>query len=935
MKIKVLEINQFGRFENRKIELPEMPFTVIYGENEAGKSTIMNFILCTLFGYPQKSGLRKWVNSGAEDRLGGSLVFTGDDGQDYRLERVYARNDQPELFIGNSERGSIHKILHGIDRMLYQNVFCFDLDGLSGIEKTKPSDLNDLLLGAGMIGSSELTKLEQSLSKKTGLIFKKGGKNPEMNQLFRKLDQSGTDLRKWERKLDAFHELQQEIAKTRKEIQVLEDERKNVQARFMEWSAFSSVRPLIAGYRVLEEEISSAGKTSSFPEDGRSRFSDLEKQIAETEKEMTDLKDEIRFLDEAEAAKPVREKWIRAEGKLSAWFRSAARDDQDLREIDRLGKELAAGQAAYEAMAERLGPEWSPGKILKASVDLSFIRQLREKTEIWMKLVSEEKSAANALSVQHASVIQLEQRLKQLTGLRSEVDVNSLRTARRASPEQKEKPFSLLLVFVSVLLMTLLFTAFSALLFTFYAALPVLVLGLTLTAFYGWAALRSRQQGQKPGINEADHRREAEASLTEEQLSGAEVAYEQKTRVREHCKDQLEAFEHQLKEWIRENGYAIDNVGLAEETARLVGDARALLSRLDGMSTELEARRADHDQFIGEKRRLTEELSLPDGDALYIEQQFNMEKEKAADLHALKSKRDVYRRQEKHLNQKLYRLNEEQHSLFEQAEVENHLQFLEKADHFERLRSLLEKRDERWLQMIEISGGEDKLKHFSGDLDRGIWEGIDEHDFKNSLSELDGKIKEARDRLTEEQAESRNMEESDTYRDALDNYQQLLAAANSKSREWAVYRTAQWAINRAKDQYRRQRLPRILNRARDYFEKITSGEYVSLQLDQTGGFIAGRNDGRHFRADELSRGTAEQLYLSLRLALAERICPGEKLPLIIDEGLVNFDARRTDRVLSLLKEVSQERQVILFTCQPAALTCASSESVVTLSKAFR
>ena len=64
----------------------------------------------------------------------------------------------------------------------------------------------------------------------------------------------------------------------------------------------------------------------------------------------------------------------------------------------------------------------------------------------------------------------------------------------------------------------------------------------------------------------------------------------------------------------------------------------------------------------------------------------------------------------------------------------------------------------------------------------------------------------------------------------------------------------------------------------------------------------------------LSRGAQEQLYLSLRLALAETIALPEPLPLLLDDLFVHFDAGRLARTAETLREIAGGRQVVLFTC---------------------
>ena len=57
----------------------------------------------------------------------------------------------------------------------------------------------------------------------------------------------------------------------------------------------------------------------------------------------------------------------------------------------------------------------------------------------------------------------------------------------------------------------------------------------------------------------------------------------------------------------------------------------------------------------------------------------------------------------------------------------------------------------------------------------------------------------------------------------------------------------------------------------------------------------------------------DQLYLALRLAVAEELTP--QAPLFLDDALVRFDDERMRAAVGILKEISGQKQVILFTCQ--------------------
>ena len=62
-----------------------------------------------------------------------------------------------------------------------------------------------------------------------------------------------------------------------------------------------------------------------------------------------------------------------------------------------------------------------------------------------------------------------------------------------------------------------------------------------------------------------------------------------------------------------------------------------------------------------------------------------------------------------------------------------------------------------------------------------------------------------------------------------------------------------------------------------------------------------------------SDGTVDQLYLALRLSVAEELTPDA--PLVLDDALVRFDDKRLAAALEILRETAKNKQVILFTCQ--------------------
>lgn len=100
-------------------------------------------------------------------------------------------------------------------------------------------------------------------------------------------------------------------------------------------------------------------------------------------------------------------------------------------------------------------------------------------------------------------------------------------------------------------------------------------------------------------------------------------------------------------------------------------------------------------------------------------------------------------------------------------------------------------------------------------------------------------------------------------------------------------------------------------RASQIFAELTEGKYRGIEADERLEITVWDGE-RRVRAEQLSRGTLEQIYFSIRMAAAE-LLQEEPMPVILDDTFVFYDDKRLESALKWLRR--QERQVIIFTCQ--------------------
>lgn len=111
--------------------------------------------------------------------------------------------------------------------------------------------------------------------------------------------------------------------------------------------------------------------------------------------------------------------------------------------------------------------------------------------------------------------------------------------------------------------------------------------------------------------------------------------------------------------------------------------------------------------------------------------------------------------------------------------------------------------------------------------------------------------------------------------------------------------------------------PELGRRAAEIFANMTGSTWSHILLDREFHLSAeSGSDPTRRSVQLLSAGTADQLYLAVRLAICEMILPPEQNPpLILDDALLTFDDARLSTTLNYLTQLGAQRQILLFTCQ--------------------
>lgn len=130
------------------------------------------------------------------------------------------------------------------------------------------------------------------------------------------------------------------------------------------------------------------------------------------------------------------------------------------------------------------------------------------------------------------------------------------------------------------------------------------------------------------------------------------------------------------------------------------------------------------------------------------------------------------------------------------------------------------------------------------------------------------------------------------------------------------------AYNKMKEQI----TPKFTEELSRAIDQISDGKYKNVRINTNGEIIVETQNGEYINAENVSVGTIDQLYLSLRIAAIKEVTK-ENMPIILDEAFAYYDDIRIGNILKYLSEQYKNKQVIIFTCTQREKECLEKNNI--------
>lgn len=788
MKLVKANIYGFGKWIDQEFNF-EQDYQVIVGSNEAGKTTLLNFIQSILFGFASARGENKFLQYKPKNssRYGGELVFKSDDQSTWTVKRIDGKGDgEVTLFHDEQQvpKTLLSEIIGNFTKDDFENTHIFDDRSILSIYSLDEKQLENEVMSVGAVGSKEWLQTAEQLNHEAEDIYKQRGQKQPL------------------------------VVNLKRQDKLLEEK--------------AEIENQQAAYQRVKNQLDQTEKN----------FSDNELLLNQA----TEKENNLRNLEK---------KWLRYEQLQQTGSQTDERQvisDEDWESVLKANQELSTLKETPTAnkISELDNVEKQILNNYRTNqTRLDYVRN--QKFELQNLQFHRDDMNSKLLKVD----TQVDQLFKNHPELSEEmVPLTSEEIEALAKPSPKINNLPLIIVAISIVLA--------------FVISPLRIL-FALVAIAGaiWYWYQNYSGKTKNDVNGyAFLQQKGYGNLNPEtilNLQSTVISLDNFHTTQNSLIDGIKAIEVDLNKW------------------------RKILIELDVLD---ESYKDDNYNEQIEKYFIRLDQIRAKAD---LAQQNQAETQKIAD--------------EK--NRRLRELNKEIFAVLQKYQVVNMNSFIQmRTQQIENKKVITQIKQDKDFLGNDLS----ELKKYSdySQLTKELTKATNIKnqlaDKNNELSRQMGSLKEQMQQIMDNNRYQHMVEElAQNEADIIDNYD-----------EWLSKKLASQWIRNMLNNATKNRYPKMIDKATQYFDLLTNHNYVKIDFSKSGIIVTSAKKNR-FDVHELSKATTIQLYISLRLAFVTEIADLVKLPILIDDAFVDFDSSRTENVFKLVQKIAQNNQVIYVT----------------------
>jgi|GEM_PF-100441 len=443
MRIRQLNLIAFGHFTGESLPLNpgEAGIDIIYGPNEAGKSTTLRAVQCLLFGFPTRTS-DSFLHANPKLRVGATLGLS--DGSTLSVVRrkgnVKTLRDENDDDVVDD--GRLAALLGPLESESFRSRFALDGEELARGGQAIVNGQGDLAqaLFAAASGGRQLDALRIQLDEASAELFKERASKPAINVALKQLGDLKEQIRDASLPPTEWQQTREELDRLEKRREEIASELSDLDATIKQRERFRDALPSIAKRREALDELERLRDVPLLSDDFSERRSsalaaqqNLQQQIERDEAELEKRRAEFAGLDVSDELlshdATIRE--LRADVRRIRDVRSSFSDRA--RQIEQLR------EAATACLREL---KWTESDELPESMrpSASLSRRLDQLRGEYQTLQEKQRSLADRDADQRASLAQAQERLAASPPVADFAELKrAVEVARQAGPLESQR----------------------------------------------------------------------------------------------------------------------------------------------------------------------------------------------------------------------------------------------------------------------------------------------------------------------------------------------------------------------------------------------------------------------------------------------------------------------------------------------------------------
>lgn len=1013
MRMTDIQVERFGVWRDLHLPLPQAGLNILYGPNEAGKSTLMRFVRAMLYGFPTGRPIpgQSQINAGR-----GSMDVEH-EGRKYRIQRDYNPNSRGDLSVISLDArpaasNLVELILNGVEEPIFEKVFAVGLREIQELSTLQDGEVADRIYGLtlGPDGQKLINSAERFRSHRAELL------DPEtqtgrLTELFERYDKVTAELRNHDKKVRQHRELCRERARVESEIAAYRQRQTGLQQELRGHTLMQRIYGPWKRVQDCEFELRELKVVQDFPDQGVERLEKIEQDLSSA------LASRAQLVGIARQSKSELAKL-----RLPAEYRAHSGSIQGL--IDQRGwirqvqdkvagqqKEISPLQAELQKRLAVLGSTWTPQRLdtfdtspaahfrlVSAARSLRAAATRRGKTQRRIKRLGAYCAEQTALIEQGKQTHQVDSIEGGLSATRTHLtnleELGKLK-AQHAELQQRQLSLDEERERLETRLILPPWAYFVLILFG-VSGLSLLGLGINsgipLTQLVGgvftlliitcggicWSLKNHFEHETHQRLNQVNALTDANLRkirdthnttrllitpdllalhaatgrtpdsfseseliqtlahrstelerlrLDEERLNSRNARLEQIEAQVQQREREVAAARQNWQELLTHLGFAPNSsVDEAFETWKVVVEACELKRKFDALHRDHQQQKwivQSYEQRIGEIGRRLHKVDIEPAKTWdYLknwEQLLATHAVNRPERIRLKKDARVRMREAGEYQATAHDLKTQRSALLVQGGSADRDEFLTRAEQAARRIALLEELNEARMELDRATGSDRDLAIAEEDLQAysPAQNAVRIDGLKHHLMDLDKDLQKSFEQLGSLKHEIKLMETNRESSRLRFEREQITAEIHETTGQWLATEVAGHGLLGLRGHFERTCQPVTLADASRHLQRLTCGKYTNVWTPL--GERQLRIDDEHnntLTVEQLSRGTREQLFLSIRLAMVEELGrQGTRLPMVLDDVLVNFDQERSDAATEVLRDFAEKgHQVLLFTC---------------------